>query len=66
MKVAHFAKGVKYGTALHTIQYTATGEASDWMLNKRDIFAFSPELGFNQHGAFTFYPNIKYQRLSIA
>lgn len=66
MRIAHFAKGVKYGTALHTIMYTATGEASDWMLHKRNIFAFSPEIGYNNKAAEDFYPSIKYQRISVA
>ncbi len=27
------------------MQYTANGEASDWLLHERNIIALSPELG---------------------
>lgn len=66
MRVGKFFKGIQYGTAMRTIQYTATGEASDWMLHKRNIFAFSPELGYADKGSDTFYPDIKNQKLSVA
>lgn len=31
--------------AVKAVGYTASGEASDWMLLKKNIFAWSPELG---------------------
>lgn len=33
------------GSGIITVQYTANGEASDWMLNEHGIYAMSPELG---------------------
>jgi len=37
--------GYKLGNGAQTIAYEANGEASDWMLGKRHIYAISPELG---------------------
>lgn len=34
-----------YGNAIKMVNYQSYGEASDWMLGKRKIAAFSPELG---------------------
>ena len=42
-----FPSGAKFGNAIKTIQYLANGEASDWMLATKRIFAFSPELSVN-------------------
>jgi hypothetical protein len=33
------------GSGILTVDYTANGEASDWMLKERGIYAMSPELG---------------------
>lgn len=33
------------GNGATTIGYTANGEASDWMLGRKSIYSFSPELG---------------------
>ena len=40
-------KGYILGNGRQTIEYTANGEASDWMLHELGIFAMSPELGNN-------------------
>ena len=37
--------GYSFGNAVDTIGYTANGEASDWMLGERGIYAISPEIG---------------------
>ena len=37
--------GYTYGNGAITIGYTANGEASDWMLGVRGIYAISPEIG---------------------
>lgn len=64
-KLAFFPKGAKFGTAVNTIQYTATGEASDWMLGKKNVFAFSPELGYPNSASQSFYPDVDSQTLAI-
>jgi hypothetical protein len=33
------------GNGFSMVQYSANGEASDWMLGKHGIYALSPELG---------------------
>jgi len=35
----------KFGTAIQTVGYTATGESDDWMYSKRHIISMSPEVG---------------------
>ena len=42
---AKFPKGAAIGQAVDIIDYSAQGEASDWMALKKNIFAWSPELG---------------------
>ena len=37
------------------VQYSADGEASDWMLGEKNIIAFSPELGSSNPNAQDFY-----------
>lgn len=34
-----------YGNAISMVNYVSYGEASDYMLGRHNIFAFSPELG---------------------
>jgi carboxypeptidase T len=43
------------GNGLHSIGYTADGEASDWMLQEHGIYALSPELGIENAGSRTFF-----------
>ena len=43
------------GNGTITIGYTANGEASDWMLHERGIYAVSPELGLNGHAYESFF-----------
>ena len=43
------------GNALAMINYTANGEASDWMLAKKNIIAISPELGLDSRSTQKFY-----------
>lgn len=40
-------RGAVEGNGFTMVQYSANGEASDWMLGKHGIFALSPELGMN-------------------
>ena len=35
----------------------ANGEATDWMLDAHDVFAFSPELGIKNKDSESFYPH---------
>jgi hypothetical protein len=37
--------GATEGNGYTMVQYSANGEASDWMLGKHGIYALSPELG---------------------
>jgi hypothetical protein len=49
-------KNFKYvGNAQKMIKYTANGEASDWMLSKKNIIAMSPELGLDSKATQRFY-----------
>ncbi|CAL1161700.1 unnamed protein product [Cladocopium goreaui] len=41
----------KFGTAIQTVGYTATGESDDWMYSKRHIISMSPEVG-PEYGGF--------------
>lgn len=43
------------GNGRQTIAYTANGEASDWMLHERNIYAVSPELGIKGRAAEHFF-----------
>ena len=43
------------------VQYSANGEASDWMLAKHGIYALSPELGTSNKKSDQFFitnPNV--------
>lgn len=44
-KHGNFPKGAKMGNGEMTVGYSANGEASDWMLAERGIYALSPEIG---------------------
>jgi len=37
------------GNGAAAIDYTANGEASDWMLEHDGVYAMSPELGTSNH-----------------
>lgn len=41
--------------AVNAVDYTASGEASDWFLFKKDIFSWSPELGTHDKKTDNFY-----------
>lgn len=45
--------------AVKAVGYTASGEASDWMLLKKNIFAWSPELGVNEDSSMHFYLDVQ-------
>ena len=47
--------GYTIGNGATTIGYTANGEASDWMLGERGVYALSPELGTHSHKSETFF-----------
>ena len=47
--------GYSLGNGAITIGYTANGEASDWMLGARGVYAISPELGNKSRNAETFF-----------
>jgi hypothetical protein len=50
----------KAGPATQAINYTANGEASDWMLHNHSIIALSPELGNRKKYSKKFYPKPRY------
>ena len=47
--------GYILGNGKQTIEYTANGEASDWMLGERGVYAISPELGSLDRGSESFF-----------
>ena len=47
------------GNATQIIDYSANGEASDWMLQKRNIISMSPELGDTSKASEGFYYDLK-------
>jgi len=47
------------------VGYTASGEASDWMLLKKGIFAWSPELGTNDDNSQDFYISVPAQKTAL-
>ena len=50
------AEGITtYGNAIKAINYTANGEASDWMLGEHGIISMSPELGERNSDTNAFY-----------
>ena len=61
-KNGKFPEGVVIGDARKVVQYSASGEASDWMAVKRNIFAWSPELGSKNPSTNEFYISPSLQR----
>ena len=51
--------------AVYAVDYTASGEASDWFLLKKNIFSWSPELGTNEHSTDDFYIDQSSQRSAL-
>lgn len=47
--------GAVKGAGIQTVQYTANGEASDWMLHELGIYSMSPELGNENSGSENFF-----------
>ena len=43
------------GSGILTVQYTANGEASDWMLYEHGVYAMSPELGSSNSASDVFF-----------
>ncbi len=54
---APLPEGAVVGNAKMTVEYTANGEASDWLLGTFGIISFSPEIGLIQRDANGFFPN---------
>lgn len=50
-------QGMLFGNGKQTIQYTANGDATDWMATQNGILAISPELGINNGLTDKFFPN---------
>lgn len=48
-------KGFDYGNGKAMVEYSANGEASDWMFAKHGIYATSPELGSDQKSSEKFF-----------
>ena len=48
-------KSYSFGNGVTTIGYTANGEASDWMLHEKGIYAMSPELGIDDQRSEDFF-----------
>jgi Zinc carboxypeptidase len=55
-------RSLKYGNAMDTVGYFARGEATDWMVLKQGLFAFSPELGDETQESSGFQTSIPSQR----
>ena len=62
-KTAKFPEGAVIGNAVSIIDYSATGEASDWMTYKKNIFSWSPELGAQGLESDNFYISEQDQKL---
>jgi len=52
---APFPPGLKAGNGFELLEYEANGEASDWMLAHRGIYAMSPELSITEPATETFF-----------
>lgn len=58
-------KGGLVTNAVNAVDYTASGEASDWFLFKKGIFSWSPELGTNEQDTDDFYITQPAQKRSL-
>ena len=54
---AQFPINFLFGNADKTIKYITNGDATDWLLGKKNILSFSPELGNGNSNSDYFYPN---------
>jgi len=54
-KNAGLPSGFIEGNGYATVEYTANGEASDWMLGRHGIYAMSPELGTSNKNSEDFF-----------
>lgn len=50
-------QGMLFGNGKQTIQYTANGDATDWMATQNGIMSISPELGTQNRMTDKFFPN---------
>ena len=53
---AGLPSGSREGNGYEIVKYPANGEAADWMLGVRGIYAMSPELGTSFKGTEEFFP----------
>ena len=58
-KEANYPKNFLFGNADKTINYLTNGEATDWLLGKKNILSFSPELGNGEKNSSKFFPDRK-------
>ena len=56
-KEANFPENFKFGNADETVNYLTNGDATDWLIGKKNILSFSPELGSGEENSNKFYPN---------
>lgn len=49
-------KSIKYGNASQAIDYSANGDAIDWMLDEHDVFGVTMEIGNDDEASQDFYP----------
>ena len=56
-KKLYFPVNFLFGNADKTLDYMTNGEATDWLLGKKSILSFSPELGNGKNNSNTFFPN---------
>ena len=50
-------QGMIFGNGMQTIQYTANGDATDWMATQNGMISISPELGTSSSLTEKFFPN---------
>lgn len=52
--------GMLFGNGKQTIQYSANGDATDWMAKQNDMMSISPELGIKNRATDRFLPDQKW------
>ena len=55
MNNSNLPEGALDGNGYKMVNYPANGEASDWMLGSRGIYAMSPELGTSDPDSESFF-----------
>ena len=56
-KEANYPPNFIFGNSQKTLEYLSNGDSADWLLGKKNILSFSPELGNGEKNSDYFYPN---------